>query len=186
MSHGCDDQHTVFGLDGRQADGHRERGAVDTPPAQLETRSHGSGLRVGEIDGSVPGVDLSERLRQEHLDGLAEQAAPVVGEQRFGLSIDEPDRTCRVHPHHGVGRSLQQALELCLDLLAFGEVSGDLDEPAQAAVFVMHGSDDDVGPELGTVLANPPGLLLEAIVDPGQLELLIGGPGRALVVGVED
>ena len=67
---------------------------------------------VADVVLPVHPVSRPQRLRHQYLDGLADNVIALVAEQRLGLAIDEPDHTVLVHPHQGIGGSLQQALEV--------------------------------------------------------------------------
>src|SRR3954462_2110309 len=67
-----------------------------------------------------------------------------------------------------------------------GEVAGDLRVAGEAALIVVQGSDDRVGPEAGAVLADPPAGVLDAAEGAGLVEELERQAGPAVLVGVED
>jgi hypothetical protein len=58
--------------------------------------------------------------------------------------------------------------------LPFGDVTRDLGETLVNAVVVVHGSDHDVGPENGAVLADSLRLLFEASLGKRLLQFVIG------------
>jgi len=67
------------------------------------------GPGVGEVRRLVLRIDLAEVLRDQGMNGLADQVVSVIPEQRFRLLIDKPDHACPVHPHQGIRHRLQQA-----------------------------------------------------------------------------
>jgi hypothetical protein len=69
---------------------------------------------VGEVAGAVCRVQVAGPVRDEDLDGLAEQFVAVVAEQPFGLGVDQGDAAVRDDADDGVGGGLQQPAELCL------------------------------------------------------------------------
>ena len=111
VAHGRNNQRAVLGVDVGQADVHRELGAIPSPAAQLQATSQVPSLRVLEVGLPLCRVDLPERLRHQCLEGLADQVAVVIAEQRLRLAIDTPDHARPVHPHQGIGHDVQQALE---------------------------------------------------------------------------
>src|SRR5664279_2634099 len=67
------------------------------------------GPGVGEVRRLVLRIDLAEVLRDQGMNGLADQVVSVIPEQLFRLLIDKPDHACLVHPHQGIRHRLQQA-----------------------------------------------------------------------------
>ena len=83
---------------------HRAEGDVDgecRPPfataVQVQARAHRPRPGIGVELRVVPRVWPPEPLREQGLDGLAEQFAPVVAEHRLGLRVESDD------PSRGVG-----------------------------------------------------------------------------------
>src|SRR5258708_20234649 len=72
-----------------------------------------------------------------------------------------------------------------LGCLAFGDVARDLGEPLVGTLVVVHGSDHDVGPESGTVLAHSLRLFLEAPLGEGFLQFAGGLIGFAILGNVK-
>src|SRR5258708_21151372 len=72
-----------------------------------------------------------------------------------------------------------------LGCLAFGDVARDLGEPLVGTLVVVHGSDHDVGPESGTVLADSLCLFLEAPLGEGFLQFAGGLIGCAILGNVK-
>ena len=92
--------------------------------------------------------------------------------QPLPLLVDEPGVLLG---HTAGGCFLGQAAGVLLGLLAGRQVTGDFREAEQLPVVVLEGRDDDVGPKLRAVLANPPALVLEPSLGSGHLQF-VGGP----------
>ena len=73
-----------------------------------------------------------------------------------------------------------------LGVAAFGDVAGDLGEPGEPVVVVEQGGDDHVGPELRSVLADPPALSLDAPVGDRGGQLGRRDAGRNVTGRVEN
>jgi hypothetical protein len=87
-----------------------------------------------------------------------------------------------------LGRALQPfvgVLEHAQHPAALGRVARDLGVADELTLVVPDGGDGDVGPELASVLADAPALLLVATVPPGHRELVLGMPRGLLPLGVE-
>src|SRR5262249_40251480 len=75
--------------------------------------------------------------------------------------------------------------ELLLRLPAVRQVPGDLQEAPDPAALAVQRRDDDVGPEPGPVLADPPALVLEPARGRRHAQLVGGPAGRHGLGGVE-
>ncbi len=79
----------------------------------------------------------------------------------------------------------QAFLQRFLRRSAFGDVARDFGKAPERAPVVEHGSDHDVSPEGGTVLADPPGLFLKSPFGEGLLEFSGGLTGFAVFCSVK-
>ena len=105
------DQDAFLGVDGGQGDLGGEGGAVAAAPGQFHPRAHRAGPRVSHVPGPSAGVDVADRVRDEHFHRLADQLVPPVAEQPLGLRVDQRDPPVAVDAHHRVRRRLQQPRE---------------------------------------------------------------------------
>src|SRR4029077_1743255 len=72
-----------------------------------------------------------------------------------------------------------------LGLHAFGEVARDLGEADEVARTVPDRIDDDIGPEPGAVLADPPSLVLELPLAFGDLKRALGQARFPVFLGIK-
>ena len=119
------DEDPFLGLDGAQADLHRDLAPILFPGRELEAGGHGPGPGVGEIRRPVAGVGDPALVGHEDLDRRPEQLVAQVPEEPLGLRVDEADHALPVDADDRVGGRLQQAPELGLGLLPGGDVPGD-------------------------------------------------------------
>ena len=105
------DQDPLLGVDGGQGDLGGEGGAVAAAPGQLHPRAHRAGRGISHVPGPVAGMDIADRIRDQHLHRLADQLVPPVAEQPLGLRVDQRDPPVGVDAYHRVRRRLQQPSE---------------------------------------------------------------------------
>src|SRR5262249_15621352 len=72
-----------------------------------------------------------------------------------------------------------------LGMLALGDVAGHLRESAEPAGSVVHGGDDDVGPEPRAVVPKPPALVLDAPLSTGDLQFPLRLAAAQVFLAVE-
>jgi hypothetical protein len=101
-----EDQDPLLGVEGGQGDLGGEGGAVAAAPGWLHPRAHQAGLRVGDVPGPVAGVDVADRVRDEHVHRLADQFVAPVAEQPLGPGVDQRDPAIGVDAYHRVRRHL--------------------------------------------------------------------------------
>src|SRR5581483_3617701 len=141
------------------------------PPFVTIRRAHAVLEHIRRSGLEAPSHEL---LGKDALFGAKKLDVPVVGRHRRRLAETE-DVKHLVGPRDvaigdvplpapqpgnalGLGQEPFVLEERLGDSPAFGVVAGDLGEPAKATVLVVQGGDDDAGPELGTVLTEPPAL----------------------------
>jgi len=56
-------------------------------------------------------MNLTQRLRHQHLKGLSDKSIQFMAEQRLHLAIGKPDCALLVHPHQSISCRLQQIPE---------------------------------------------------------------------------
>jgi hypothetical protein len=95
-------------LERAQADLDRELAPVATPPDQPRPGAHRPHARVGEVAFAPARVHLAEALRDEELDGPADQLRARVAEEPLGLLVDEHDLAAPIDDDDRVGRRLEQ------------------------------------------------------------------------------
>ncbi len=69
-------------------------------------------------------MNLTHRIRDQHLHRLPDQLIPAVAEQPLGLRVHQGDPPVGVHAHHRVRGRLQQPREPGLSTLPLGHVPG--------------------------------------------------------------
>src|SRR5258708_40126669 len=70
---------------------------------QVEGGAHRAGARCGRVLGAALLVGDAEAVRDEPLDGLAQQVPLRETEDSLGLAIDQPDASFAVGGDHGIG-----------------------------------------------------------------------------------
>ncbi len=115
-----EDQDPLLGVEGGQGDLGGESGAVVAAAGRFHPRSHQAGLRVGDVPPSVAGVDVADRVRDEHVHRQADQFVAAVAEQPLGPSVDQHDPAVGVDAHHRVRRHLKQPGEPVMFMMLHG------------------------------------------------------------------
>src|SRR5580658_9185014 len=77
-------------------------------------------------------------------------------------------------------------LESALREHSFGGVAGDLPETDQVASGIFDCGDDDVGPELRAVFAQPPTFILDAAIAKRNLEFALRLAGVDVLLWIEN
>jgi len=85
--------------------------AVAAAAGQIHASAHRPGPRLCLVSVPVPRVGALDGVRDQRLDGLADQVAPWVVEQLLGLGVDRRDPALAVHADHGIGCRLEQVCE---------------------------------------------------------------------------
>lgn len=124
---------------------------VPAQAVQFQSGAHGSDLAVDEVALPEVGVVTAEPLRDEDLDGPAQEICPSVAEERFCLGVDELDGAAVVNDDHRVGGGFQECPEQLFSGLSFAHIAyGRGDEQA---VGGLQGTEADLDGELAPVPA---------------------------------
>ena len=107
IADGGADQDFAFDLQRTEADLHWELGAVLPQAEQVQPRSHRADVALIVVCGTMPDVTLSEALRHQNFDGIADQFGTLKGEHLFRLRIDQLDDAVLIHHHHGIRRAIR-------------------------------------------------------------------------------
>ena len=115
VDHGGEDQPPAGRLQGSQADLDRELVAVLVPPGEVEADAHGASDRACQVAVTVGDVDVGEALRKQPLHRFAQQLLTVEPERLgdAGVRVHDPPR--RVHGDDGIGRGVQQRVQIVAD-----------------------------------------------------------------------
>ena len=76
---------------GRKTDLHGKRRPIGVPAAKSQARPHRTRLRIMEKGGAMLGVTISDLVRDEDLEGGANQFLPRISKHRGDLRIDQRD-----------------------------------------------------------------------------------------------
>ena len=113
--------------------------------------------RAGVANSTSPSTMPSRRSALDSTLSIRCGPGLVVGvADRVDEALDGGDRRAEVVVEGGVERVLG-----VLERLDVGAVAGDLGVAGEVAVVVVEGGDDDVAPEAGAVLADPPAGVLD-------------------------
>src|SRR3954469_5361101 len=143
LDNGRDDERAVPRVDGGQARGDRKLAAILAATDEIAPEPHGSRVRRREEGRPMAEVGLPARLRDEDLDGAAEQISNGPSEHARGALVREDDSTVAVDDDDGIWAGLEESFglerQVRLDLMGFGAplaqerrqapAIDDLDEP---------------------------------------------------------
>ncbi len=121
IANGAHDEHTLFRLDGTEADLDGELLAALAQAVQVASRAHGPHLRLGEIVAAVAHVGHAQAGRHQLLEQAAAQLAAAIAEQGFRLAVGQHDAAAGVGHDDGVRRRFEQAAEARLDQLGVAQ-----------------------------------------------------------------
>src|SRR5258708_32219556 len=108
---------------------------------------------MSTVRSAMVAMLVPEPLRDEHLDGLAEEFVAMVAEQLLCLGIDQYDAAVGAHDNHGVRRGVQQTAKEFFGTLAVGDVANY--RANQQPARTLHGAEADFDRELRAVVAHP-------------------------------
>ena len=112
VSDGGGDDATTVKLYGCQGDLGRKLGTILPSTRQLHPRTHGASHGMAEVRRPMAGVSVSDRARHQEINRVADELIPAVPEERFGLRVDQQDRTIDVHTDDRVRNRLEKLGEL--------------------------------------------------------------------------
>jgi hypothetical protein len=105
-----------------EADLGGELAAVLAAAVELEALAHQARAGSAHVPAAVLGVDRAEALGDEHFHRFAEELFAGVTEEALGLGVDEHDEAVGADDDLGVGRGLDQILEVGVGGAALAEV----------------------------------------------------------------
>src|SRR5262245_5563114 len=153
--------------------------ALSAARRRLErARRHAGGAVLGGVEAADMAAD--DLLVAVALDALGADV-PV---HHDAAGIEHEDRVV-ADTLHQQAKPLLAVEQRLLHGAPLREVAGDLGEPDEGAVFVVHDVEDRVRPEAAAVLAHAPALALEAALAPRDGERMLGQAGAPILVREE-
>src|SRR3972149_1621442 len=102
------DDRPLGGRHRAECDFHGELGSILASSEQVESRPHRPRPWSGEESLQVGRMPIAKSLRQQNVDGLAEELRPGIAENSFRLYVDELNESPPIHDHERVGSPLNE------------------------------------------------------------------------------
>ena len=85
--------------------------SVLASPPQFKSGTHGPCPRLRVIGGMVGGVGGSKAFRNQNIDRVTHQFAPVIAKDPLQLIVHSKNASFRVRSQGGIGRRLEQSFK---------------------------------------------------------------------------